>query len=379
MDAIRRYIRSKIADRKREDNFRTLRLVGGIDFTSNDYIGLARDTAFHQRVEAEIAAHQLQGGSTGSRLLSGNSAYAEKLESIIADFHRSEAALLFNSGFDANYGLLSALPYKGDTIIYDELVHASIHDGMKAGKANRVAFHHNDLADLEAKLKAATGFKYVVTESLFSMDGDMAPLCEIAALCMAYDAGLIVDEAHATGVIGDRGEGLVNQLGIEDLVLARVHTFSKALGGHGAVILCSDDLRDFLINYCRPFIFSTAMPLHSLAAIRVAYDYFPGLNDRRKHLHELIQLLQTSFAASENMHLLKSDSPIQSLIIPGNAAVKHIASQLQQDGYDVRAILSPTVPRGKERIRICLHSHNTVEEVQGLITAIAKHTTVTAL
>lgn len=376
MDAIRRYIQSKIADRQREDNFRSLRLVDGVDFTSNDYIGLARDAEFHKRIEAEVISHQLQGGSTGSRLLSGNTAYAESLEEKIADFHKADAALLFNSGFDANYGLLSSLPYKDDTIIYDELVHASIHDGMKAGKANRVAFHHNDLAELEAKLKAATGLKYVVTESLFSMDGDMAPLREMAALCAAYDAGLIVDEAHATGVIGARGEGLVNQLGIEDLVLARIHTFSKALGGHGAVVLCSDDLRDFLINYCRPFIFSTAMPLHSLAAISVAYDYFPGLNDRREHLQQLIRLLQASFIPSENMHLLKSDSPIQSLIIPGNAAVKYIAAQLQQDGYDVRAILSPTVPKGKERIRICLHSHNTMEEVQGLLAAIAKHTTV---
>lgn len=378
MDAIRRYIQGKIADRRREDNFRTLRLVSGADFTSNDYIGLARDTAFHERIEAEVAQHELHGGSTGSRLLSGNTAYAEKLEVALATFHKADAALLFNSGFDANYGLLSSLPYKGDTILYDELVHASIHDGMKTGKANRVAFRHNDLADLEAKLTAATGLKYVVTESLFSMDGDVAPLREMAALCAAYSAGLIVDEAHATGVIGALGEGLVNQLGIEDQVLARVHTFSKALGGHGAVILGSDDLKDFLINYCRPFIFSTAMSLHSLAAIGVAYDYFPKLNDRRKHLTELIHFLQASFTPSENMHLLKSDSPIQSLIIPGNAAVKYVATQLQQDGYDVRAILSPTVPKGKERIRICLHSHNTLQQIQGLLAAIAKHTSVTA-
>ena len=246
MDSIHKYILGKIADRKREDNFRSLRVVkGGVDFTSNDYIGLARDNQFHKLIEEEVKSNQLYGGSTGSRLLSGNNDYVEQLETKIAAFHRSEAALIFNSGFDANYGLLSTLPYRGDTIIYDELVHASIHDGIKAGKANKVVFTHNDLSDLEEKLRQATGLKYVVTESLFSMDGDVAPLREMSILCTQYGAGLIVDEAHATGVIGEKGEGLVNHLGIETDMLARVHTFSKALGAHGAVILCSNDQKSF--------------------------------------------------------------------------------------------------------------------------------------
>jgi 8-amino-7-oxononanoate synthase len=371
LELIRKYILDKIADRKNEDNFRSLRVVkGGVDFTSNDYLGLSRDSKFHHLIDEEVQRNQLYGGSTGSRLLSGNNDYVEKLEVQIAAFHKTEAALIFNSGFDANYGLLATLPYKGDTIIYDELVHASIHDGLKAAKANKVSFRHNDLDDLEEKLAHAKGLKYVVTESLFSMDGDVAPLKEMSELCTQYEAGLIVDEAHATGVIGDAGEGLVNHLGIEANVLARVHTFSKALGGHGAVIVCSADLREFLINYCRPFIFSTAMPLHSLGAIKVAYDYFPKLNDRRKKLKQLEVLLRENFQSTDDITLLPSESPIQSIMIQGNSEVKHIASLLRQEGFDVRAILSPTVAKGKERIRICLHSNNTEAQVKALAASV---------
>jgi 8-amino-7-oxononanoate synthase len=371
MNPIQKYIAGKLANRHREGNLRSLRVIEGkIDLTSNDYLGLARDNEFQVMVAGELAAHHSATGSTGSRLLSGNSAYAENLEKQIAAFHRADTALIFNSGFDANYGLLSTLPYKGDTIIYDELVHASIHDGINASKATGVAFRHSDLADLQAKLAAATGLKYVVTESLFSMDGDMPPLREIAALCRQHDAGLIVDEAHATGVVGTHGEGLVNKLGLDESCLARIHTFSKALGAHGAVVLGSRALREFLINYCRPFIFSTALPLHSLAAIKCAYGYFPQLDNRRKHLSHLAAILRADFTLTGSAYLLPSDSPIQSLIIKGNEEVKKAALLLQGEGFDVRPILSPTVARGTERIRIALHSFNTEEEVKKLATSI---------
>jgi 8-amino-7-oxononanoate synthase len=371
MDSIRKYILQKINSRKSEGNFRSLKTVEGkIDLTSNDYLGIARDKDFYAMVDAEVRQMQMQSGSTGSRLLSGNSAYAEALEKQIASFHKAESALIFNAGFDANYGLLSTLPYKGDTIIYDELVHASIHDGINASRAAKAPFRHNDLADLHEKLSAAKGLKYVVTETVFSMDGDMPPLREIAALCRQYGAGLIVDEAHATGVIGQQGAGLVNHLGLEEECLARVHTFSKALGSHGAVVLCHDELRDFLINYCRPFIFSTALPFHSLAEIRCAYEYFPGLDDRRKRLAKLISVWRKLLSEHTNLQLLQSDTPIQSLIIKGNIEVKRIAASLQENGFDARAILSPTVAKGTERIRIALHSFNTEEEMIRLAEAI---------
>ena len=370
MNSIQKYILQKISDRKDEGNFRSLKVIEGkVDFTSNDYLGLARDKHFQAMVESEIRDSQALLGSTGSRLLSGNSIYAESLEKQIADFHKAESGLIFNSGFDANYGLLSTLPYKGDTIIYDELVHASIHDGIKASRADGVSFRHNDLSDLEAKLSAAKGLKYVVTETVFSMDGDMPPIREIAEICKAYDAGLIVDEAHATGVIGENGAGLVNKLGLENDCLARMHTFSKALGSHGAVILCSDDLRDFLINYCRPFIFSTALPFHSLAAIKCAYDYLPDLNERRAHLAHLIAVFRKTLSES-SLTILPSDTPVQSVIIKGNDEARRVAALLQDAGFDVRPILSPTVARGTERIRIGLHSYDTEEEIVRLADAM---------
>jgi 8-amino-7-oxononanoate synthase len=371
MSSIHTYILQKIAQRKREGNFRSLKLIEGkIDFTSNDYLGLARDKHFQHMLEQEVRDHQELIGSTGSRLLSGNSSYAEALETQIATFHRAEAALIFNSGFDANYGLLSTLPYTGDTIIYDELVHASIHDGINTSMACKQAFRHNDLDDLRTKLEEAKGLKYVVTESLFSMDGDMPPLKEIAALCKEYDAGLIVDEAHATGVMGEHGEGVVNQLHIENDCLARIHTFSKALGSHGAVILCSSDLKDFLINYCRPFIFSTALPFHSLAAAKCSYEYFPALSDRRHTLQRLVALLKQQLGAHDHIALMPGQSPIQSVIIRGNKEVKQVAALLQDAGFDVRPILSPTVAVGTERIRIAIHSFNTEDEVKRLAEAI---------
>ncbi len=360
--SIDQYIALKLEQRKTENNFRSLKLSHGlIDFYSNDYLGFARDTALQLSIEQEIKANAHQPtGSTGSRLLSGNNTYVEDLEQMLAGFHHAEAALIFNSGFDANYGLLSTLPYRGDTIIYDELAHASYHDGMRSSRAGKVAFKHNNLADLEEKLKTATGLKYVVVESVYSMDGDVAPLQAISELCKKYNAGLIVDEAHAIGTQGERGEGLATGT-IE--TLARIYTFGKAMGAHGAVIVGSKQLKDFLVNYCRPFIYSTALPLHSLAAIKCAYQLVDKVADRRKQLQQLAKLLQQHLRLKNGFEYINSSSPIQSIIVPGNSHVKQFALNIQQAGFDVRAILVPTVPRGKERIRICLHSFNTEQEV----------------
>ncbi len=370
--SIQQYIQGKLKQRKEENNFRSLRIVKGlIDFYSNDYLGLARNIKLRQRIELELAVNGLEYiGSTGSRLLSGNNEYAESLEKFLAEFYGSESALLINSGFDANYGLLSALPYRGDAIIYDELVHASIHDGMRSGKANSVSFAHNNLVELEERLTSSVGLKYVVVESVYSMDGDFAPLKEIAALCKKYDAGLIVDEAHATGVFGKAGRGRIAELQLEKNCVARVNTFGKAMGAHGAVILCSEDLKNFLINYCRPFIFSTALPFHSLAAIRCAHEYLQVTEERREKIFQLIALFKKQFRHNPKLSLIESSSPIQSILVAGNENVKQFAQQIQQSGLDVRPIVYPTVAKGKERIRICLHSFNTEEEVIKLATVI---------
>jgi len=369
--SIQLYIKSKIEQRYNENNFRSLKVIKGLtDFYSNDYLGFARDEELKKLVEEEVRSEAYLLGSTGSRLLSGNSEYAESVEHFLAEFYNAEAALIFNSGFDANYGVLSSLPYRGDTIIYDELVHASIHDGIRNSRASSAGFAHNNIADLEQKLAAAQGLKYVVVESVYSMDGDYAPLQAIAALCRKYDAGLIVDEAHAVGISGDKGRGVVAELKLEDQCLIRINTFGKAIGAHGAVMLCSEDLKVFMINYCRPFIFSTSLPFHSLATIKCAHLYLPGADDRRAHLFALVELFQQQFKTGTRFTLTGGKSSIQSLIVQGNEHAKQIALQIQQAGFDVRAILYPTVAKGKERIRICIHSFNTRQEVTKLAAVI---------
>ena len=367
-NSIHNYILSKLQQRKDENNFRSLKITNGlVDFYSNDYLGFARDQKLKEKVQHEIKSHHNSFlGSTGSRLLSGNTDYAESLEKFLAEFHKAESALIFNSGFDANYGILSTLPYRGDTIIYDELIHASIHDGIRNSKANSISFSHNNISELEEKLKSATGLKYVVIESIYSMDGDFAPLKAIATLCEKHEAGLIVDEAHATGITGAKGEGRVINEIPDAKVLARVHTFGKAVGAHGAVVLCSNELKEFLINYCRPFIFSTALPLSSLAAIKCSYELLNEANDKREKLFSLITFFKNQVHSKNNFQLITSDSPIQSVVVSGNEPVKEFASKIQEHGLDVRPILYPTVPKGKERIRICLHSFNSEEEVSKL-------------
>ncbi len=359
--SISNYILSKLQQRRDENNFRSLSVKNGlIDFYSNDYLGFARDEDLKRNIQQEIQSNKkFLLGSTGSRLLSGNSEYAETLEKKVSFFHRSEAALIFNSGFNANYGLLSTLPYSGDTIIYDESVHASIHDGIRNSKASSVSFAHNSMEDLREKLKSADGLKYVVVESVYSVNGDFAPLVEITGLCHQFNAGIIVDEAHATGIYGGKGEGRVVELSLENQVLARVHTFGKALGIHGAVVLCSNELKEFLINYCRTFIFSTALPYYSLAAINCAYDFLIKADEKRAALFSLVKTFTKEYSTARNI----ATSPIQGVSVAGNKKAKDAASEIQKQGFDVRAILYPTVPKGKECIRICLHSYNSEEEV----------------
>ncbi|WP_310588784.1 aminotransferase class I/II-fold pyridoxal phosphate-dependent enzyme [Larkinella rosea] len=348
--------------------------AGLIDFCSNDYLGLARSAVLRHTIEqAVLTRSNLLNGSTGSRLLAGNSALAEEIETEIADFHETEAALIFNSGYDANVGLLASLPQRGDTLLTDELIHASMIDGARLSVANRFKFKHNDLADLENRLQRASGTVYVAIESVYSMDGDLAPLPEIVDLCERYEAALLVDEAHATGVFGPKGGGLVQALGLQNRVFARVHTFGKALGVHGAAVVGSAALHDFLINFARPFVYSTALPPHSLLAIQSVYRFLPEcealiqrLQNLRSYFQQQIeqQLPETEWTSAE--------SPILGLIVPGNDACRAVATHLQQAGFDIRPIVSPTVPAGRERLRICLHAYNSETEIDTLVRALQK-------
>ena len=356
------FLEEKLNDRKQLNAFRTLRLSGNmIDFCSNDHLGISKNNLINNYITPD-----LKHGSTGSRLLSGNYSLVEETEKFIANFHDAESGLIFNSGYDANIGLLSSVPQKGDIILYDSIIHASIRDGIRLSFAQSFSFLHNDVHDLEKKLLTDPATKskgiFVVTESVFSMDGDQAPLAEIINLCEKYAAHLIVDEAHATGVIGNKGGGLVQYLNLQSRCFARVVTFGKACGVHGAIVLGSNKLKDYLINFARPFIYTTSLPEASVAAIKASYQIFPSLLFEREHLNSLIDQFQKSKVKSQ-----KSLTPVQVVIIPGNKQAKAMAEKLQQNNLDVRAILYPSVPKGSERLRIVLHSFNTFNEVNTLL------------
>lgn len=351
-----------------------------VDFCSNDYLGFARSASLRQAIrEEDLRRDVSRTGATGSRLLAGQSVLADEVEQELAQFYRTEAALLFNSGYDANIGLLACLPKAGDTLLTDELIHASMIDGARLSYATRHRFAHNNLDDLAIKLRQATqqsGQIFVAVESIYSMDGDSAPLAALVDLCDQYGAALLVDEAHATGVYGSEpngqgGEGLVVALGLQDRVFARVHTFGKALGVHGAAIVGPAILRQYLINFARPFIYTTALPPHSLLAIRCAHQYVTKNPDASEQLHERLRYFRQRVGdILPDTTWTDSQSPIQCLLISGNEKARAVAAVAQQNGLDVRAILSPTVPVGQERLRLCIHGFNTTNEIDSLLASL---------
>ncbi|AIZ64302.1 8-amino-7-oxononanoate synthase [Hymenobacter sp. DG25B] len=363
---------AQLAQRTAAGTLRQLKLSapGLVDFSSNDYLGLSRRpavlAALHQ------ALHEA-AGSTGARLLTGNSAAAETLETHLAQFHHAEAALLFNSGYTANLGFFSAVPRRGDTILYDEASHASVKEGIRASFATAYSFRHNDLADLERKLQRATGAVFVAVESLYSMDGDMAPLPELAAFCQQHGLYLVVDEAHSNGLYGPAGEGLVVELGLENQVFARILTFGKALGSQGAAIAGPAVLRDYLLNFSRPFIYTTALPPLTIAALTAVYVLLPDLAAERQHLFALSDYLKSTLNAVPGLQVPLNSHVIHPVFFTGNpgpAAVRELAEKAQQAGFDVRAIVAPTVPAGTERLRLITHSFNTAAEIDSLARAL---------
>jgi len=324
---------------------------GCIDFWSNDYLGLAK------------IPHAIElTGSTGSRLISGNSKAIEAIERQVATHFGSETALIFNSGYDANLGLFSSLPQKGDTIIYDEFIHASVRDGIRLSFANAFSFKHNDIPDLKKKLQKAQGTVFVAVESLYSMDGDLAPLLEISQLCKETNALLIVDEAHSGGVFGKEGSGLCRELGIADSVFIRLFTFGKAYGAHGAAVCCSDEVREFLINFARSFIYTTALPEAMYGHILHQIE-----QSKPESLREQLQANIAQFSSKVQSVLSSIHSPIQIIEFDDLETCKAKAQQLQEAGFAVKAILPPTVPSGSQRLRICIHAFNTLEEIDQLI------------
>jgi 8-amino-7-oxononanoate synthase len=370
-------LQQKLQLRKDENALRQLPLVNDlIDFASNDYIGFAKnETIFSQTHQFLLGKNIRLNGATGSRLLSGNHILYREAEDFIADFHKTDSALIFNSGYDANVGLFSSVPQRNDVILYDELCHASIRDGVQMSHAKAYKFGHNDLEDLESliqKFTSESSAVYIATESVFSMDGDCPNLEQLVNLSEKYNAYLVIDEAHALGVFGSNGEGLVQSLGFQDKVFARIITFGKGLGCHGAAILGSTDLKSFLVNFARSFVYTTGLPPHSVATILESYKVLSQQKDALEKLKSNIV-----FFNQEKMRLglkpmfVYSKSAIQCTIIQGNEKVKTIAAQLQQKGFDVRPILSPTVPEGQERLRFCLHSYNSETQISKVLELLA--------
>ncbi len=341
---------------RERNQFRELASPPGIQLSSNDYLGLSSHPGLKDAI-ARALEEDDRVSSTGSRLLSGNSERWEQLEQRFAEFVGTEAALYFPSGYAANIGLLSSILKDGDTVFSDSANHASLIDGIRLSRANRVIFPHADLGYLEESLRRTRGKgeKIIVVESVFSMDGDRAPLRELITLCERHGATLIVDEAHAIGVEGLGGRGLVHAIREGDHVLATVHTCGKALASMGAFVTGSRTLRDYLINHARTFIFTTALPPYCAAQIQEALSLSITADADRDHLCELSRHLRKRLKEA-GFETPRSNSQIIPLILGSNDAAVRFAAAMNAAGFAVRAIRPPSVPAGTSRLRLSLHS-----------------------
>ena len=355
---------------KGADRLRGLQARGGVDFASNDYLALAGAARLRGAVEAALA-RGVPVGSGGSRLLRGNDPEHEALEAEAAAMFGSEAALFFSTGYAANSALFATLPQRGDLVIYDALVHASAHEGMRLGRATTIAARHNEPGAIDETIAdwrrgGGTGRPWIAVESLYSMDGDRAPLADLMAVAIRHEAMLLIDEAHATGVFGDRGRGLATGLdGQENVITLR--TCGKALGCEGALLCGPRTMRDFLVNRARGFIFSTAPSPLIAAAVRGSLRILADEPERRERLAALIAFAERTLSPCG---VTATGSQILPLMVGGDAATMHMARALQAAGFDVRGIRPPTVPPGTARLRISLTLNVTEADITTLADAI---------
>jgi 8-amino-7-oxononanoate synthase len=360
---------------EKDDRLRSLKPRAGIDFSSNDYLGLASNPRMRRAISAAVEAGT-PIGSGGSRLLRGNCAEHERLEAEAAGFFGAEASIFFPSGYIANFSVLTTLPQRGDLLVLDQLVHASIHEGARAGRAEFRESRHNDAQSVEATIRewrtqGGTGRPWIVAESLYSMDGDFAPLADLVAIADRHDAFLMVDEAHATGVYGEQGRGLTAPYeGRANLVA--VHTCGKALGAAGALVTTTRVLRDFMVNRCRPFIFSTAPSPLMAVAVREALLILREEPERQRRLTNLIAFAHRQIGARRGWKL--SGSQIMPYVVGDNARAMALASALQARGFDIRGIRPPTVPAGTARLRISLTNNVDEDDVRAMLDALIEAT-----
>ncbi|SKB25115.1 8-amino-7-oxononanoate synthase [Sphingopyxis flava] len=363
--------RANLAALAAEDRRRSLSPRKGVDFASNDYLALAGSYALSEALAAGLE-RGIPAGSGGSRLLRGNHPEHEALEAHAARHYGSEAALFFSTGFAANAALFATLPQRGDLIVHDELIHASAHDGMKLGRAGRVDARHNDAQafdDIIARWRrgGGTGTPWIAVESLYSMDGDRAPLADLAAVADRHDAVLIIDEAHATGVYGPAGQGLAHELADRENIIT-LHTCGKALGCEGALLCGPAIVRDFVVNRGRPFIFSTAPSPLVAWLVRNALEIVANEPERAARLQALVRRAETRLAP---LGIAASGTQIIPILIGDNARTMQIAAALQAAGFDVRGIRPPTVPHGTARLRIALTLNVDEPEIDAMVDALA--------
>jgi 8-amino-7-oxononanoate synthase len=333
-----------------------------INFSSNNYLGLANHPALCEAAKEAIDRYGC--GSAASRLISGNMALHEELESKIAELKGTEAALVFNSGFQANTGILATLVGEGDVILSDSLNHASIIDGCRLSRARISVYGHCDMNQLEGRLQeAADGRKLIVTESLFSMDGDEAPLMDIVSLAEKHGAMVMVDEAHATGVYEPNGAGLAAKLGLGDRVLIQMGTMGKALGGFGAYVAGSRALRELLINRCRSFIFTTALPPAVMAMGIAAIDLVKREPERRQALRSNCEQLKTGLTKL-GYSIGNSHSQILPLMIGDATQCMQLSEAVLQRGVFAQGIRPPTVPPGTSRLRVTVMATHRREHIE---------------
>jgi 8-amino-7-oxononanoate synthase len=360
----------ELADRGR---LRSLRERAGIDFTSNDYLGLAESAELRQAAAGAVA-RGVPVGSGGSRLLRGNHPEHEALEAEAAGYFGAETALYFGGGYVANFAIFSTLPQTGDLVVHDELIHASVHEGLRRGRADFVPVPHNNVDAFDAAIvrwrkAGGKGRPWLSVESLYSMDGDSPNLVELFAVADRHEAMVVIDEAHATGVLGPQGRGLAAAFEGRDNVIT-LHTCGKALGTVGGFILAPRVVRDFLVNRSRPFIFATAPSPLTASITRVALELSRSNPERRERLARLVQ-----FAGNElrrQCGIEPSGSQIVPVIVGSDRAAVTLAASLQRKGYDIRAIRPPTVPEGTARLRIALTLNVDEPTVAGLFAALSE-------
>ncbi len=368
MTVLARY-HSTLNGLKRKERLRTLALPQGLDFSSHDYLGLATSEVLAHAV-AQALAHGTGVGSGGSRLLRGHCSEHEVLEDEAARFFHAERALFFNSGYMANLSVLSTLPQRGDLILLDSYVHASVHDGVRGARAPYVLLGHNDPSSFEGALKAwalkrtKNTYPWIVVDSLYGMDGDFAPLDDFMALADRYEGFLLIDEAHATGVFGPNGRGLAAHLEGRENVLV-VHTCSKALGASGALVTGSQVLCDFLINRGRSFIYATALSPLMAVAVRKSLEIFQREMERQARLRQLVAFAHKTLGEVKGIRSF-SGSQILPLMIGGSKQTMEAAQYLQKCGFDVRGIRPPTVPEGTSRLRISITLNISEADIESL-------------